>query len=261
MVGVMGAIMLNTDTIMVGWYRTIIDVGYYGAAQRIAQLVYIVPTLIATAFFPSMAKLIADKERFRRVLEKGLSLLSLVAIPATVGGALLSREMIVILYGKDYLPAVASFRLMCLTFLPIFLSSMFGNALFSLNKERKLFTYVLVGVLGNFLFNLLLIPFFGIEGAALSTVINQTIITLYLLYILRKEFHFSVLSQLWKIVLATVIMGAGVIAARFFGINIYAIAALSLVLYFGFLYLLKDQSLYETAALIKKSLSAPTLQQ
>jgi O-antigen/teichoic acid export membrane protein len=205
-----------------------------------------------------MTKLIADKERFKRVLEKSLSLLSLIAIPATVGGVLLSREIIVILYGKDYLPAVASFRLMCLTFLPIFLSSMFGNALFSLNKERKLFTYVIAGILGNFLFNLILIPLFGIEGAALSTVINQTIITLYLLYVLRKEFHFSVLSQLWKIILATIIMGVGVMAVRSLGINIYVITVLSLFLYFGFLYLFRESSLHETANLIKKSLSTPT---
>jgi O-antigen/teichoic acid export membrane protein len=102
-----------------------------------------------------------------------------------------------------------------------------------------------------------LIPFFGIEGAALSTVINQTIITLYLLYVLKREFHFSVLSQLWKIVLATVIMGAGIVTARFLGINIYAITALSLVLYFGFLYLFKEPSLHKTALEIKKESFGP----
>jgi O-antigen/teichoic acid export membrane protein len=254
MLGVMGAIMLNTDTVMVGWFRSITEVGYYGAAQRVIQLVYLIPGLIATALFPSMAKLIENKERFKNVLERGLSLLTLFAVPATVGGVLLGRDIIGITFGSQYIPATGSFRLMCLTFLPIFLSAIFGNAVFALNKEKKLIAYVILGVIGNFLFDLILIPLWGIDGAALSTVINQTIITLYLIYVLRKEFHFSVLKQLDKIVLATIIMGIGVVIFRYIGLHVYLLTAIGLSLYLVSLYLLREQALNEVIGGFKRFL-------
>ena len=192
MLGLMGAFMLNTDTIMIGWFKDIKDVAYYSAGQRIAQLIYIIPGLIGTAFFPSFARLIGEKERFKNILEKSLRLMALIAIPGTILGVLLSPFIIKLLYGAEYLPGISSFQLMNLTYLPIFLSSILGNALFALNKEKKLFTYVILGIFGNALFNLLFIPAFGITGAALSTLVNQIIITIYLIYKLRKEMSFRI---------------------------------------------------------------------
>jgi len=243
MLGVMGAIMLNTDTIMIGWFRTIADVGYYGAAQRIPQLLYLVPGLLATAFFPSMARLVTDKEKLKKVLEQGLSLMSLVAVPLTVASVLLSRDIIVLLYGMEYSPAIQMFRIMNLTYLPVFLSAMFGNAVFSLNKERSLIPYVVIGIAGNFLFNLLLIPLYGAQGAAVSTVINQTIITLYLAWILKKELKFRVLHQIEKITLATIIMAIVVLGCRVLHTHLYGIVGLGLCAYFLILYFLKEDSL------------------
>lgn len=191
MMGLMGAIMLNTDSMMIGWYKNMQDVGYYAAGQRIAQLIYIVPGLIATAFFPSFARLINEKERFQKILRQSLQIIGLLALPLMIGGFFLSSFIIKLLYGAEYLPGAFSFQLMNLTYLPVFLSAILGNALFALNKEKNIFTYVILGICGNFLFNLLLIPAFGIEGAALSTIINQIIITIYLIYKLKKEIQFK----------------------------------------------------------------------
>ena len=140
------------------------------------------------------------------------------------------------------MPAAGAFRLLCLTFLPIFLASMFANAIFALNKEKKLFVYVLIGVLGNFIFNLLFIPIWGISGAALSTVCNQVILTLYLIYFLRKELHFRVLHQVEKLVGATVIMGLVLLGLRELGVLLYLNVFVGLITYAVSLLLLKEQS-------------------
>lgn len=242
MLGVMGAIMLNTDTIMVGWYRSIDDVGFYGAAQRVIQLIYLVPGLLAIAFFPAMSRAIKDLPTMKRLIEQGTSLLSLFAVPLTVGGVLLANDIISLLYGSSYMPAAGSFRLLCLTFLPVFLASVFGNAIFALNKEKKLFMFVFLGICGNFLFNLLFIPVWGIDGAALSTVLNQIILTLYLIYFLRKELHFRVLHQIEKLVGATIIMGMILFGLRQIGILLYINIFIGLVVYTISLVLLKEQS-------------------
>ena len=201
-----------------------------------------------------MMKIIGDKERFKNILERGLSILTLLAVPAAAAGAILAGEIITLLYGGGYANAVGSFRLMCLTFPPLFLAPMFGNVLFSLRKELKLLTYVILGIAGNFLFNLFLIPRLGIEGAALSTVINQIIITLYLIFLLKKEFHFSLFRQLDKIIFSTVLMAVIIFVLRFVGVNIYLIAAFGLAAYFLSLYYLKEESLDEVVSGLKRAL-------
>ncbi|MCL5012011.1 MAG: flippase [Patescibacteria group bacterium] len=242
MLGVMGAIMLNTDTIMVGWYRSIDDVGFYGAAQRVIQLIYLIPGLLAIAFFPAMSRAIKDLEIMKKLIEGGTSLLSLFAIPLTVGGVLLANDVTLLVYGSSYMPAAGPFRLLCLTFLPAFLAAMFGNAIFALNKEKKLFVYVVIGILGNFIFNLLFIPIWGISGAALSTVCNQIILTLYLIYFLRKELHFRVLHQVEKLVGATIIMGLALLGLRALGVSLYINVFVGLGVYTASLLLFKEQS-------------------
>jgi O-antigen/teichoic acid export membrane protein len=245
MVGLMGAIMLNTDTFMIGWFKSIEDVGYYGAVQRVVQLLYLVPGLIATAFFPSMARLAQEPERLKRVLERGLSLLTMIAVPLSAGGILLARDIVQLLYGGQYLAAVGAFQIMSATFVPAFLSIMFSNALFSLNKERKLLWYVILGVSGNFIFNLLFIPLWGIEGAALSTLLNTAIITLYLIWQLRRDLAFKTLHQIEKIALAAAAMCAALFALRAAGFNLYINVAISMALYAAALLLLKEEGLLE----------------
>jgi O-antigen/teichoic acid export membrane protein len=159
-----------------------------------------------------------------------------------------------ILYGSSYDVGAGAFRALSLTFLPVFLSAMFGNAVFSLNHEKKLFTYVILGVVGNFVFNLALIPWLGITGAALSTVINQSIITLYLMQILQKETRFTVLHQIEKITIATLIMGTIIVAAKIAGLNLYGIIVLGMIAYFLSLYLAKEEALTELWDMTKRQL-------
>ncbi|MBI5221023.1 MAG: flippase [Candidatus Liptonbacteria bacterium] len=210
LMGILGGLMLNTDTIMIGWFRDTAQVGYYAAAQRIGQLIYILPGLVAAALFPSLAKFAADRDRFRSLLDKSLTMLSLIAVPAMIGGVILAQKIIVLLFGSAYAPAAASFFLMNLTYLPVFLAANLGNAVFALNQERKLFGYFLIGAVGNAAFNLLFIPWLGITGAALSTLVNQIIATSFLFFILRRETSLAFFRQTGKIFLAALVMGVGV---------------------------------------------------
>ncbi len=243
LVGLMWSLMLNMDTVMIRWFGTLSDVGYYGAIQRIWSVVLMIPSILAVAFFPSLARFSGDKGVLKKLIERGLALSSLIAVPLTIGGAILSWEIVDILYGREYIPAVEAFRVMQFSYLPIFLVAMFSNTLFSLKKDKKLLGYVGLGIGGNFLFNILFIPLLGIEGAALSTVVNLSIVALYLLFQLKKEVHFKVFHQIGKIALATLVMALCVFFLRIEGVHVYIILVVGIVIYFSSLFLLKEESL------------------
>ena len=101
--GLLGAIMINTDTILIGWFKKAVDVGYYSAAQKPIYLLYTIPFFIAGGFFPALAKLAnKDNERFKIILEKGLTFVFLLAIPFAVAIILTSGQIIHLLFGNAY---------------------------------------------------------------------------------------------------------------------------------------------------------------
>lgn len=247
MLSLMTATMLNTDTIMIGWFRDISEVGHYSAGQRIAQIIFMIPALLSTALFPSFAKLAANKERFANALERSILMLLIIAIPMAIGGALLAKDIMYIVYGDQYLAGSLAFAIMALTFVAGFLAPILGNALFALDKEKQLLTYVALGICGNFAFNLLLIPRFGIAGAALSTFLNQVIITIYLSRKLKQQVTISVQAKMTNISIASLVLFVAVFGLSLLELNAIAIIIAAAIAYGYVLHLLRDPIFAEVA--------------
>ncbi|KKS82165.1 MAG: Membrane protein involved in the export of O-antigen and teichoic acid [Candidatus Wolfebacteria bacterium GW2011_GWC1_43_10] len=252
MMGLVGAIMLNTDSIMIGWLSDIKDVGYYSAGQRITQLIYIIPGLVATAFFPSLAKSYQDKEKFSYLSKQEIYALILLAAPLSLGGIILSKSIISLLYGSEYLPGATAFLLMNLTYLPSFVATVLGNAVFAIRKEKVLLKYVILATLGNIFFNLLFVPKWGIAGAALSTVINQIIGLIYLHLSLAKEADVVPKFSWNKILLPLLIMGAVVYLLNSIQVNIIITLLIGGLVYFLLLALLKEEFVWKIIKSAKK---------
>ncbi|MDP1718910.1 MAG: flippase [bacterium] len=176
LLGIMGAINLNTDIIMVGWLRSAAEVGFYSAAQKPILLLYVLPTLLASSVFPVMARLAKiSPVLVKGILEKALAAVMLLAIPVVILGIIFANPIIHLLFGAEYLPAVNTFRVLMFTILIVYPSTLIGNAVFAFDAHKSFIGFVAVSALGNVLFNFLLIPLWGIEGAAVSTLITQLI--------------------------------------------------------------------------------------
>ncbi len=187
LVGIMGATMINTDIIMLGWLRNAAEVGFYSAAQKPIQLLYVLPAFLASSVFPALARFgKSDKEKFKKLFRQFVKITLLAALPLALGGLVFARPIIEILYGKEYLTSVKTLQILSPTLLFVFPAMIIGNALFALDKQRNLLAYVLLGIFGNIVFNFLLIPRFGIEGAALATLLNQSLLALYSFFIVKR---------------------------------------------------------------------------
>ena len=174
--GIMGAIMLNTDIIMLGWLRSPEEVGYYSAAQKIIYLLYILPSLLASGIFPSLVRLVkSDSEKARQLLEKTVAVVFLAAVPIAALGMIFGDSIIALLYGSAYQQAVIAFKLLMTTILIVYPSTIIGNAIFAYDSQKSFIPVVGFAIGGNIFFNFLFIPPFGIEGAALATILTQLI--------------------------------------------------------------------------------------
>lgn len=174
LMGMLGAIMLNTDIIMLGSLRTPAEVGYYSSAQKLIQLLYVLPTFFASSIFPLMSRLVHDNEpRARRLLERTVRASIAAALPITLLGIAAGPFIIRTFFGAAYAPATHSFQILMVSILFTYPSILIGNAIFAYDRQKEFVTFVIVAALGNVFWNAVLIPRFGIEGAAMGTVLTQ----------------------------------------------------------------------------------------
>jgi len=241
---VMGAVMINSDIVILWWFSSARETGIYSAAQKPIQLLYLVPSLIAASFFPLMSRLAkTQKEKFKEITAKASSLVILFSLPISLGGIILGSNIINLLYGQEYAVAALSFKLLAATFVLVSPSIILGNAAFAAGLEKSLISYSLAGMLGNIILDFALIPYFGIAGCALATLINQLIITAFLKIKIKKATGLLLFPYLKKIIFSSFIMSIFTLFLFSLNLNILLIIPASAILYFLLLFFLKEKLL------------------
>ena len=242
-VGLVGSIMLNTDIVMLGWMRTPTEIGYYSATQKIIFTLYVLPTLIASATFPAMARLMRDKGGFKIFFENVLKHALMIALPVTVGGVITAPRVIELFYGSAYLPATASFVILLLTIPIAFATAIINNALIAHNSQKYFLTYAAIGIIGNALFNLALIPLWGINGSAIATLITETITGIFVWRKLNALTGFAVPHGLTKTFIACGILGITTYGATLFQLPVLLVIGIAILCYVGTLTAVREPAI------------------
>lgn len=253
-IGIIGVFMLQIDILMLGALTTAQTIGFYSAGQKIIQLLYTFPAILSTALFPSMSKFVGQEDRFksRLVIERGFTVVFLLAVPLTIGGVILGKNIIDFLYGSEYLPGVLPFQILILSLLPVFPSYMIGNYIFSYDLQKKALPYVALGSVINVVMNIIFIPTHGATGAAVATLITQIIYNGAMWRLAKKVNNFYTLVHLKKIIVAGVLMGAISLAMNQLQVHLLFNIFISAAAYFFMLYVLKEKSILEIKTLLTR---------
>lgn len=253
--GLLGTFMLNTDMVMLGWWRTAQEIGFYSAGQKIIQVLYTLPAILASAAFPALSRLIGQKDnpKIRLLMEKMTGLTYLIAFPLALGGVILAQSIIVFVYGSDYAPATMTFAILSVTTLLVFPSAQLSNAVLAYDKQKDIIGYLALGALANVGFNTLLIPKFGISGSAMATLISQLLYVSLIWAVVKKANHFSTIRHLGKIFIAAIVMGGVSFILNSLNINVLVNIILSTLIYLGMLVFLRERLVGETIAAFKNN--------
>lgn len=240
----LGAIMINTDLLMLGWMRTPAEVGFYSAAQKPIQILYTLAALFAASLFPSLTRSASEAiEKSKSLLEKSLSVSLFAAAPITLGGIILSKELMVTIFGAEYAPAIPAFQVLLLTLLIIFPSVIISNNLLAHGQQKKFVGFSALGAIGNLLFNFLLIPPLGILGCTLSTLITQIIANSFIWIKMKEVVNFSLLGKIKKILAASLISAIAIFLLKISGVNLFLNIFIGAAIYLLILKLLKEELL------------------
>src|SRR6516164_7706945 len=141
----MWALREQADVLVIGKITGQVSVGLYSMAKDLAML----PTAkISSVVFllssPMMAELQTDIAAMRRAFFRAVRLTSAIALPASAGMALVADDMVAVLLGPKWLPAVRVLRLLCLYAAVRAVDVLLPPVLFARRRQRFLFWYFLV---------------------------------------------------------------------------------------------------------------------
>lgn len=252
LMGVLGVFMLNTDIIMLGFFRTSAEIGYYSAGQKIVQVLYTIPSIFAAAMFPAFSRLVGagEREKSRRAMEEGLSTVLMISLPMVVGGVVLGSGIVDFLYGQEFSPTIPAFQILIFSLIMAYPGALLGNYILAHDKQIKLAPYVAAASIGNVIFNFILIPLFGIIGAAVATLLSQLIYNGSAWRFAKKINNFKTLLHLKKIAPAALLMGLLSYALSAAGLHVLLTIAASALFYFGVLWVLKEKTLTELKSIV-----------
>jgi len=167
-------VYFRIDQIMIGAMLDEAQVGIYAAALQLSEIWYVLPTIIMGSLFPSIVAYRAtDRARFRQQMQSALDLMVLLAALIIVPLNLCAGWIVQLLYGADYAAAAGVLVIHSWAGLFVFMGVAGGKWFLAENLQRYALYRTLTSALLNVALNFLLIPLWGIRGAALATLVSQ----------------------------------------------------------------------------------------
>lgn len=189
------SILSNLDITMIGLYINDKAVGLYSSAVKIQVNIAMVLASIVYVLLPRLSFLFSqDDDNLLNAKLKDLFLfLYTLSVPISLGLLLLSKEILLIICGAEFENAAVSLSVLSISmFINLVGGSFWGNMVL-LPSSRDVYFMVacIVSAVINMVLNRFVIPVWGIDGAAITTLIS-TVVIMFLCYCFRGDrVHFK----------------------------------------------------------------------
>ena len=208
----------EVDILLLGVFVQTSLVGVYSVAWSLSKFLDLFGGAIRSTLFPELSRTSAQesKQAAAEMIEDALAYTGLIAIPGLVGGILLGDRLLM-LYGEAFADESTVLGLLILAVLVFSYQKQLMGGLNGLDRPDLAFRVNVVFILLNAVLNLGLIRLYGIEGAAVATVLSTTVSLGLAYYMLSQLITFGLpYRQLSWQVFAALVMGVAVFGARQF---------------------------------------------
>lgn len=176
--GIVVNIYMKIDQVMIKHFLGATEVGLYAVAARLVEAWYFIPTILSASLSPAVIN--AHKKSlklFNQRLVRLYSFYTWLSIIITLFMVTSASFLITLLFGEAYSGGVATLQIYALSTIATFVGMSTSQYLIAKNLTKISFYRTLIGMIVNVLLNIILIPRYGIEGAAVATVLSYGIAT------------------------------------------------------------------------------------
>lgn len=241
----------KADMIMLAAMKETYDVGIYGVAYKVIDVLVALPSLFVGNVFPVLARALADRDQAQRVFRRSLDVLVAGGLPVVVGIFCLSPAIIRLVGGEAYqtassvsvaghaVTAAMVLRVLVWVVLAVFLGNLLSVIIILTGLQQRYVWVAVAALVFNVSANYLTIPRYSYLATAATTFITEVVIVgisgWYLVWKatdFRPEWTF-----VWKAVVASMVMGCVVwpLQGLSFGLALVSAIPLGAAVYVGVL--------------------------
>lgn len=181
------------DVVLIGYFLTPVAVGFYTLGKQITEFVIIPATALGFTIAPNYGEQKAKENlsRAARVYETTFRHTLSVYLPAAAGMLLIAGPAIRIVFGANYLGAVPVVQVFSVYVILRAIEKITSDGLDYLGRAQARASVKGGTAAANFFLNLVMIPLFGIVGAAIATVLTTSLLVGGEVYIVYTELPLS----------------------------------------------------------------------
>jgi O-antigen/teichoic acid export membrane protein len=187
--------LLNwSNTIMLGIMTDGTQVGIYNVAYKVGSVGFLVIVSVSTIITPKIAELYGkgDLLELKKLIHNATRLIAVLTIPIVLTLIIFSKY-ILSFFGEE---VEAGSTTIIIVSLGVLLSAVVGNVdqiLNMTNNQNILRNITIICFFVNIMISYFLIPLYGINGAAISSLITNVLINLLCVYYIKKRLGFYTL--------------------------------------------------------------------
>jgi O-antigen/teichoic acid export membrane protein len=186
--GIFFALYFRLPLVLVATLRGEAEAGLYGAAFKGIETWVLVPGSILGAVYPVLARMQDPRDpRFAAAVGLLARFVLAIGFPVAVFAAANAGELIRLFYGSGFAAAAGPLVWLSPFFPLIALNYVYGTALYAAGCPRAVVKAEILGLAAVIAAGMLLVPRFGIAGAAASAVVMETIVVACNAYSLKKS--------------------------------------------------------------------------
>jgi O-antigen/teichoic acid export membrane protein len=181
-------IYMRIDQIMIMKIIGEKEMGLFSAAVRLSEAWYFVPMIITNSLFPAVlnAKK-TDETEYKKRMQHLFNLMFIISIGVAIPISVASPWLIDIFYGEAYQASAKILTLHVWTGVFVSLGVASSNWFLAENLQKFALWKTIAGAIINIVLNFLLIPRFGIVGAAFSTLACQMCASVFFNVLYKKS--------------------------------------------------------------------------
>jgi O-antigen/teichoic acid export membrane protein len=217
-------------------------VGIYSAAYSLSNPLTLIPSAILISLFPIMSESFqTSEERLVKIYKLSFKYILIIMLPIAVGTTIIADKIIPLVYTAKYISSITPLQILIWALLLASINAIMVNLLVSSNNQRLSTISVTLGALINIPLNLVLIPIWSYNGAAIATVITKVMILGANIYFISKYLQFSPpLSISTKPLSCAFLMGLFLCGVKNF--NIILVIFSAILVYFATLLIMRTFS-------------------
>lgn len=240
---IFNVIYLKGDILLLSVFKTQTEVGIYGAAYRVIDILAQTAMMLMGVMLPLLGYAWSRNMRQDFVHRYQLSFdsMMMLALPMTIGVILLADDIMRLVAGAEFTISGKPLQILAIAVFGVYVGAVFGHTAVAINKQKQVMWIYISDAIITLVGYLIFIPKYGMYGAAWMTVFSEIYAGLMLFFTVRHYIKIKLqVKTLGKILFASTAMGLSIYVLQ--ELHVLILTAIGILVYGLVLFVIKAVS-------------------